>query len=59
MEEVEVEVRGRGVRGVKVGRGGGVVELWVGERIEEVLVEYVRKVWESGVIVEGMNNVGG
>ena len=55
----KLDVRGTGLTRVKLATGAPVVQLCLPETIEELFLEYLTKLSDSGLILEGINNVRG
>ncbi|MEO4830356.1 hypothetical protein ABHZ44_12000 [Bacteroides uniformis] len=55
----KLDVRGTGLTRVKLATGAPVVQLCLPDTIEELFLEYLTKLSDSGLILEGINNVRG
>lgn len=55
----KLDVRGTGLTRVKLATGAPVVQLGLPDTIEELFLEYLTKLQDSGLILEGINNVRG
>ncbi|MDB0717912.1 hypothetical protein [Bacteroides xylanisolvens] len=55
----KLDVRGTGLTRVKLATGAPVVQLCLPDTIEELFLEYLTKLQDSGLILEGINNVRG
>ncbi|EJW94201.1 hypothetical protein EVA_17692 [gut metagenome] len=55
----KLDVRGTGLTRVKLATGAPVVQLCLPETIEELFLEYLTKLQDSGLILEGILNVRG
>ena len=53
----KLDVRGTGLTRVKLAPGAPVVQLCLPDTIEELFLEYLIKLQDSGLILEGINNV--
>lgn len=55
----KLDVRGTGLTRVKLATGAPVVQLCLPETIEELFLEYLPKLAESGLVLDGIGNVRG
>ena len=55
----KLDVRGTGLTRVKLATGAPVVQLCLPDTIEELFLEYLTKLQDSGLLLEGINNVRG
>lgn len=55
----KLDVRGTGLTRVKLATGAPVVQLCLPDTIEELFLEYLTKLQDSGLVLEGINNVRG
>lgn len=55
----KLDVRGTGLTRVKLATGAPVVQLCLPDTIEELSLEYLTKLQDSGLVLEGINNVRG
>lgn len=55
----KLDVRGTGLTRVKLATGAPVVQLCLPDTIEELSLEYLTKLQDSGLMLEGINNVRG
>lgn len=55
----KLDVRGTELTRVKLATGAPVVQLCLPDTIEELFLEYLTKLSDSGLILEGINNVRG
>ena len=55
----KLDVRGTGLTCVKLATGAPVVQLCLPETIEELFLEYLPRLTESGLVLEGIGNVRG
>ena len=55
----KLDVRGTGLTRVKLATGAPVVQLCLPETIEELFLEYLPRLAESGLVLDGIGNVRG
>ena len=55
----KLDVRGTGLTRVKLATGAPVVQLCLPDTIEELFLEYLTKLQDSGLVLESINNVRG
>ena len=55
----KLDVRGTGLTRVKLATGAPVVQLCLPDTIEELFLEYLTKLQDSGLVLDGINNVRG
>ena len=55
----KLDVRGTGLTRVKLATGAPVVQLCLPETIEELFLEYLPRLTESGLVLDGIGNVRG